>query len=323
MDTSPMSRWMRTPPSMQPARPWWLLIAAYYGLNCTMHLEFSLWLVRQRSTALGRMAYADLMPAVVLVAALAMAITIARQLRVSPRPWITGAYWLAWLAGVAIVDRFLTFSINEYFHYPQYAGLAWLLARALDPGRTRWYVGRVLFWTTLLGAADELFQYLWITTSYSYYLDFNDFLVNLLAAAAGVLLYYGSAALPKGDSGAPAPRIEVRVAIGLVLAVTIGLQAELVALSPSRPVPPGGVVRLTDDSWRLYLQRGPDFYGSWQAGPRHGRHYVLPPVAGLGWVIVAGMLFAGFGLPRLGGVVRFRRPREVPAASGTGRSRAP
>ena len=52
-------------------------------------------------------------------------------------------------------------------------------------------VGKVLFWATLLGMVDEVQQYVWIASSYGEYLDFNDFVSNVLGAAAGVLIYYG------------------------------------------------------------------------------------------------------------------------------------
>ena len=45
---------------------WWAVTLAYYVTCCLMHLQFSLWLVRQRDTLLGRMAYADAMPALVI-----------------------------------------------------------------------------------------------------------------------------------------------------------------------------------------------------------------------------------------------------------------
>lgn len=286
--------------------PWWLSVVAYYVVCCLMHLKVSLWLVRQRDTLLGRFAYVELMPALVIAGSLALLFYIARQLRRSPRPWLTGGYWLFWLAVVAIYDHYLTFAIVESVHYPQYAMLAWLLARSLDPQRTRWYVGRVLFWATLMGAGDELLQYLWITSSYSDYLDFNDILMNLLSAAAGVLLYYGAAPAPRRDSASSSLRVEALVAAGIALGVTIGLQTGLIVQRPATTISPGGLASQPDGSRRFYLQRGPDYYGRWQHGPRHGRYYVLPPAAGLGAMLVAGMLFSGFGLGRTVSGVRHR-----------------
>jgi hypothetical protein len=278
---------------------WWILLAATYSIGCLMHLRFSLWLVRLRETPFGSFALADLVPALSIVAAFAVAAAIARQLGRSPRPWRMAGFWLAWIAAVVAVDLALTFSANEWAHYPQYALIAWLLARALDPERNRWCVGRVLFWVTLMGAGDELLQYLWITASYSDYFDFNDCLVNLLGASAGLLFYYGAAAGPSPGTRRRFPLGEVLAIAILALAVKASFQAGLVAVSPAAQVavPPGGVVRGVDGTGTLYLQRSPRHYGSWQGGNRWAEYYVLPPVAGLGLMLVAGMVFAGVGLP--------------------------
>lgn len=274
---------------------WWALALVYYVSGCLMHLQFSLWLVRQRVTSYGRLSYADAMPVLAMAGGGALLLWLFARLPKSPRPRLTVAFWLLWLAAVALIDRYLTYSINEYAHYPQYALLAWLLARAMDPRRTLWYVGRVMFWTTLLGMGDELLQYLWITTTYSEYLDFNDFLTNLVAAAAGTLLYYGTAPRPLQPPPRAKPGAEWRVAIALTLVVMAGLLTGRMAQTPAAKIPPGGIVQGVDGSQRLYLQRGPDFYGSWQSSRRQERYYVLPPVPGLMLLVLGGLLFASYG----------------------------
>ncbi|MBK9442727.1 MAG: VanZ family protein [Comamonadaceae bacterium] len=274
---------------------WWLLTLTYYLTVCLAHLQFSIWLVRQRDTVFGRMAFAELMPAVAVVVGLALLGAVVLQLRRSPRPGLTGGFWLLWLGSVALVDRYLTFSINEYAHYPQYALLAWLVARALDPQRQRWMVGQVLFWTTLMGMGDELLQYLWITSSYSDYLDFNDFLTNLVAAAAGMLLYYGAFTPQPGSAEPGQPWVMWCVVGVLTLTVAVGLQTGRLAVTTTENIPPGGIVQLADGTRRLYLQRAPTFYGSTQNGPRHGQYHVLSPLPGLLIMLGVGLVFAGYG----------------------------
>ncbi len=290
---------MQSPrPTPQPDIAWrWLLVTlVYYVTVCLAHLQFSLWLVRQRSSFFGRMALADLVPGLAVAAGLALLGWIAWQLRCSARPRLTAAMWLLWLLCVVLIDQFLTFSTNEYAHYPQYALLAWLMARTLDAQRSHWLVGRVLFWTTFMGMGDELLQYLWITTSYSDYLDFNDFLTNLVAAAAGMLLYYGAAPLPAGWPAARSkPTKSWWVAGSLALMVTVGLLSGRIALTPEDKIPPGGLLQLADGSHCLYLQRSPDFYGSVQIGPRHGSYLVLSPLPGVLIMLGLGLLFSGYG----------------------------
>ncbi len=285
--------------SRQPATlPWWLLAWTYYVACCLMHLRFSLWLVRQREAVFGATSFAEFMPVLVIAIACGLIIWIAMQLRTSHRPRVIAGYWLLWLLAAALNDRFLTFSINEYFHYPQYAILALLVARAIDPQRSRWYVGRILFWVTLMGMGDELLQYTWITISYSEYLDFNDFIVNLVAAFAGVLLYYGPANSNSSPATQARPVLEYLVASCIAVAVLAGLQTGRIVPSPTQQVPPGGVLQLADGSHTFCLQRGPDFYGAWQNGPRHGRYYVMPPIAGFLSMLLLGTIFSSFSRHR-------------------------
>jgi len=177
--------------------PQWALVALVTWLALALaHLRFSIWLVTPRETPWGLLPLSTWVPHVSLAAASALIASLMWQLRRGPRPWVTAGFWLLWGVAVVAQDRFLTVSFNEYAHYPQYALIAWLVARAVDPGKVQWPIVRVLFWTTLLGAIDEVMQYLWITASYSDYVDFNDFLVNLVSAAAGVLIYYGAAQSP-------------------------------------------------------------------------------------------------------------------------------
>lgn len=295
--------------------PWWVLALVYYVATCLMHLQFSLWLVRQRDTMLGNLAYADLMPYLVMAAGAGLVWWVARSVRSSPRPGLTAGFWMLWLAAVVLIDRTLTFSINEYAHYPQYALLAWLLARAMDPQRSRWWVGRVLFWTTLMGMGDEVLQYLWITTSYSDYLDFNDFVVNLVAACAGMLLYYGPAAAPSQHAKYKKPVLECGVAGVAVALLWLGLHTGHLAQTPASKIAPGGMVRLEDGSRRLYLQRAPAFYGSWQNGNRHGRYFVLPPLPGLVALALLGLAFTAYGSWRVRSPATARVPPD-PASGG-------
>lgn len=300
---------------------WYLLALTYYVVVCLMHLQFSLWLVRGRDTWLGRMAYADLVPGLAVATGVSLLVWIGMQARRNARPWLTCGYWLIWLACAFLIDRYLTFSTNEYVHYPQYAILAWLLARALDPDKTQWLVGRVLFWTTLMGMGDELLQYLWITTHYSDYLDFNDFLTNLVAAAAGMLLYYGGTAMRSSSIQRPKPVISWLVGGVLTLMVVIGLQSGYIVPTPTEKIPPGGIVQLADRTQRLYLQRGPDFYGAYQNGPRHGRYYVLPPAPALLIMLALGMVFASYGCGRCCGQTVISAPsKQLQSASGQSQS---
>lgn len=293
------------PESPGPARVgwWWIAIATYYSAVCLAHLQFSLWLVRRRSMTLGGQAYgfafSDAVPWLSGAVVAALAWQLVRQARRCTRPWPVAAYWILWGACAVLVDRFLTYSVNEYAHYPQYGLLAWMLAHALDPDRRRWQVVRVIAWTTLAGMADELLQYLWITRSYSNYLDFNDFLVNLLAAAAGTMAYYGFAPHPQATSPRKPARLEWVLCAVLAAIIGGGLASGRLVSDPGADKASlrQPIHQAPDGRWRLAMQDGPGYWGSWQPGKRRAQFHVLRPEMGLCLMLLAGALFSRYPRP--------------------------
>jgi hypothetical protein len=279
----------------------WLVVAVYFVLTSLGHLRFTQWLLQRRQSEwLGAYAFKDAVPALLVTAGVALLAWIVRTAWRDPRGvWATGGYWVLWAACVTVVDRLLTYSVYEYAHYPQYALLAWLIARALDPQRAGQAGGRILFWATLLGMVDECMQYLWITPSYGNYLDFNDFLVNLLGSAAGVMLYVSAASSPARS--APALRLWAEWSTALVLAVLLvgGVVAGRLRLSPPAGliVPAGGLVAGADGVTRLYLQRAPHWYGNVQSSPHRGAYWVLSPLAGVVTMLLVGGVFGRFAAP--------------------------
>lgn len=295
MNDDPRRARAATPPPATAAWPWWLATGAYFVAIVLLHLQFSIWLVSPREgLPWGRQSLAGYVAPLAVLAAVALAVVVVRQWRRCRWRHVLAAGWALVALAVIAIDRWLTFSLNEVFHYPQYAALAWLVARTLDPRRERCIPGRVLFWTTLLGAVDELAQYLWITTSYCHYVDANDVVVNFVAGAAGVLLYYGgAAAAPRHAkaSGRP-PTVEIAAALALALLVAAGLATGRLQPVPATEAPPGGVA--TDAGGRrvLALQRAAGWHGSWQEGPRRGRYYVMRPAEGLAALALAGVVVA-------------------------------
>jgi VanZ family protein len=283
-------------PSSQAPWLWWCAIALYYPAICLGHLQFSLWLVRGRTLTWGGTtyvyAYSYAVPWLAGIGVATLAWLLWRQVRRAVRPWPALVYWCLWALAVVLVDRTLTYSANEYAHYPQYALLAWMLAHVLDPNRQRWPLVRILFWTTLLGALDELLQYVWITRSYSDYLDFNDFLVNLIAACAGMMLYYGFRQRPAISQRSTC--VEWCVVGAITLAATLGMGLGKVVVYPERIASPSGVVQTDNGSQQFWLQQGPSHYGGHFPGKRHPTFFVLPPWAGLLLMLLVGAVFSRF-----------------------------
>lgn len=266
-------------------------------LGIALHLEVSLWLVRPRAPwweGGGPWALRDAMPGLALLAGLAGCAWAFRTARAIPDPARRLAWCgqlLTWAAAFWAVDRWLTFTLAELAHQPQYALLALLMARALDPGRQTWPRARLMLLGTAVGAVDEVFQYLWITASYSHYLDFNDILVNALATWLGLMLHYGAAAPPPARPLRCRDGLAGLAGLGLLVLV-LGLAAadgRLLVRPAQGEAPPGG--RMLDAGGRtvLVLERHAGFHGHWRPAVRQPRHWVLPPGLGLaltGLVIV-------------------------------------
>ena len=91
-----------------------------------------------------------------------------------------------------------------------------------------------LFLTVLAGVLDELLQYVW-APEYTKYLDFNDFVLNLLGGLFGILLYLTFVSKePPNNRHMTKTKITVYVSLGLVLgAVWIGvLRGRIISCDP-------------------------------------------------------------------------------------------
>lgn len=276
-------------PEASPSWPWAAALAVYFVLTSTAHLRFSVWLVSARESPFGPFSVQQLVPAVAAVAALCLLFACARDIRRVGWASRRSAAWALWWLAMLLVDRTLTYSLNEIAHTPQYAWLAWLLARTLDPHRERWRVGRVLWFSVLLGAADEALQYVWIAADYGDYFDFNDLLADLLGAVLGVLLYYPATGAPRRRPGRPVGGLLAAAALlaGVAAANAMGvLQVE-----PPGPVPPGGLLWNAAGRPTLYLQREVGAYGSVRKGHRRPTYRVLAPAEGVLLCALAGTAF--------------------------------
>ena len=281
---------------MAPPSPFFaLLVFVYFWATALGHLAFSIWLVTERTGPWGPYAFKQAVPGLAVLAALGLLVHLGRlylsanaQRRVQML-----LFWVTWLAACGAVDLWLTFTVNEYAHYPQYALLAWLMCKAWDPDLSKGLVPWIVLGATALGVLDELMQYLWITQSYSHYLDFNDFFVNLLAVLAGVQLYAGHRVPSRSER--PFWAGWMVVALLVTALAVVALSGRVVQTPPDAlVVPPGGLVCAQAPECTLYLQRTPDYFSSWQAAPRHGRHWVLSPFWGSLLLIGAGGVMLAF-----------------------------
>lgn len=107
-----------------------------------------------------------------------------RAVRKSSQRSVSIAYGLLTAALIAASTLWLLFTDIEVVHFPQFAILAMLIFPA-----ARCYT-RTMFFTTLLGFADEAFQYYVSHPNWHIHLDFNDIILNVIGAGAGCLLLF-------------------------------------------------------------------------------------------------------------------------------------
>jgi len=273
----------------------WPVLVAYYTAIVSQHLRFSEWLTSHWHTPFGDIIPANGMSAIGKAGAVMLGAWVLLRAVRGGRLLFSLALWFAWWTCLLVVLYLFLFNNNELFHFPQYAILALLLSRCLDPDGSRQPSGSVLFWSALLGMFDEVYQYFFLCPSYGLYLDFNDALFNIVAAAGGLLLRYSFTAPPPGQqqrSGRGiASLVEVAVSFFCGLLCSALLISGLVRLHAPQEIPPGGLL-CQQEACTVYLERRPSIAGSWLNRPLGGRYYVLTPLQGVTACVLTGSVFS-------------------------------
>jgi hypothetical protein len=133
---------------------------------------------------------------------------------------VTGAATTLLVAVAGAAARLLTVVAIEAIHYPQYAVMAAVLARAGLSLEGAWIAA------TALGGLDEIYQFACLPRGRPTYFDWNDVVLNGIGAAFGCIAVRGWAA------GALAPVLpRGRTAIALLVTAAV-----LVTVFP--PLPP-------------------------------------------------------------------------------------
>ena len=195
---------------------------------------------------------------------------------------------------IFISYRYLvTFNI-EFVHFFAYLLIAFLL---LPVCRS---MGETVLWTTLLGALDELYQYLVLNPDYGYY-DFNDVLLNLIGAGTGtVIALLGGNGLMLAKPSTERPSMAIYAAVAIPLLLLVGWKTGWIALDPIVP---------TDGKPLFTFIRKAQAPGFWtEAYPGRVFHIVKPIEGTMGIYLFLG---AFFGIDRW-----WSKQREAAFAKG-------
>ncbi len=256
----------------------------YWVLASVLHLKISLFLIAPFASS-SFVPARLIMPLCILFGAIFVVFQATRLLtgKITANVALLTALWFA---AVLFSNRLFVSKPNEYIHYPQYAILSIFLYKALKRGPQDLPAARILFWATFLGMVDEGFQYFYICPSYGDYLDFNDFLLNQLGASGAILLLAsGKKVASKGKKRISLGKTETVSASILLLSAGLLFWTGLVAVTPPKEVPPGGILK-GEKGITIYLERRPGIMGSWERAQNSGSYYVLSPSEGTAAILM-------------------------------------
>ncbi len=230
--------------------------------------------------ALGRRAFLVVCAAVAAVVAGGFLAATRRAFAPSRERRALGLWGALLLAGMLGAELGLVSVVSEAVHFLQYA-IATLLLLPLAGA-----AGEAMIWATLVGIADESFQYWVLHRDWGIYLDFNDIVLNAVGAALGGWVAVAALGL-RGRSDAP--RFSALRSRALVAAVLL-LAAGLLLVGTGR-------VGLTaaeagPGTW-FVLDRGTPPTSFWTVAEwAEKRYHVLTPREGAAIVAVVWILFA-------------------------------
>ena len=272
-----------------PAFSFWLMSSLY-------HLKFSLFLVHPIETTVGVIKLKDYAAQAGYVLIFLLCIYLMR-IFFSPRHRAVFYLWIIWLTGITLINIYLLATPLENIHFIQYAILSilflWAFSKFQD-SKTG-LIAKTLFWTTLAGIIDELMQYLWITVSYSQHIDFNDFLLNLMGAVAGILCTICFKPLTRSKFSFERIKslftsAEIYLTSLLLFFFTAFYYFDYIQLSTQQDVAKGGFSQYNQHI-ALFFERTPNLLGNWNDAFNGGEYYILAPVEGTLLILLTAIVF--------------------------------
>lgn len=162
-----------------------MLSLVLYFVIVTFHDEVTTLVIKIRNS-LGRDTFnAYLSYGFLLLLVIFVAFLFYRSLN-SPQKYLNSALIVIVAALTVFSFRILMVYNIEAIHFVEYMLVAIILLPVLGS------YGETVFWVTILGLLDELFQYKFLTPDFEYF-DFNDIILNLLGAGAGALFIFVTA----------------------------------------------------------------------------------------------------------------------------------
>jgi hypothetical protein len=251
-----------------------LAIAVYFSI-VTFHDEITQLAIKARN-AIGRDLYNSYLAYFFLILLVIVTGWFARNIYKSENK-LQGTLLVIAITGLMLFSfRFLMVYNIEAIHFVEYMIVAVILMPVF-----RSY-GATVFWVTLLGAVDELFQYIYLVPEFEYF-DFNDNVLNLLGAGAGVILVF-----TMGRDAVEIKRIKWYRSPAIVTAAGLLVIFAGLYLSGKMTIDPTSIQ--DGPNW-FSLNRGVMPEGFWTEAYPGRRFHILRPWEGIALLY---LLFAAF-----------------------------
>ncbi len=274
---------------------WLLLLTSFcfWLITSLLHLKFSLFLVQPLSSPWGIIKLKDYAPQagyfVIFIMSLFLLWHVYKIITIKQKgSLLILLLWIYWFILVFFINKYFLATPLENIHFVQYGIISLLFITAINPtGKLKAsIIAKTLFWVSLVGIIDELMQYLWITASYSKHMDFNDFILNLMGAIAGILFYLSLKPFtkPKGSEEVfnwkqLYSSWEMRLALLLLLTFTSLYSLDYIQMQATSLINEGGF-GLYNQHISLFFERTPELLGSWNKAFDGGEYYILSPLQG-------------------------------------------
>lgn len=203
------------------------ILAIYYFLIVLPHElvgKFVVWVFRNST----REVYQNTILSIGVLLFAFLIVLIIRNIKVNKVSHHLYYYFLLTFLLIVVAFKLLIIHNVEAIHFAQYFVFAILLFPLLKSPT------KVIFWSTIAGSIDEMYQYFYLAPKNTDYFDFNDIVLNQLGAGLGLIfvLSVSIVIIRKRNF-----KIELWTLIGIVFSITMLFILKVLTICPTMTNP--------------------------------------------------------------------------------------
>lgn len=204
------------------------LVSTYYLLVVLPHEIIGVWIAKTLDQPFGRETYNLIILAMGISGFLAYLYLVWKGTRTKKdngkKTWIY--LFVTLMLIILSLNTILVVNV-ELIHFVQYGLLALLIFPLFSTYQ------ETLFWSTILGAIDESYQYLVLAPHRTNYYDFNDVLIDMVGATLGLILLSAYSVSEKTKSLIFYQRSSFKGLLFIIIAVITALAMGWMTIYPS------------------------------------------------------------------------------------------